>query len=137
MGNSIINSKIIYSRQVEQELLKWIQKYSHRKIFLATEEKVDCEYRADNSSWFPGNEYCNDDFFLYDENLENRQRLTIFDRHQLHSPVWLPIDGISPTWAQSAQRLLGCGDASDFPGGADAVHWQPDRAVKLMAVENG
>ena len=41
MGNSIINSKIIYSRQVEQELLKWIQKYSHRKIFLATEETVD------------------------------------------------------------------------------------------------
>lgn len=41
MGNSIINSKIIYSRQVEQELLKWILKYSQRKIFLATEETVD------------------------------------------------------------------------------------------------
>jgi len=66
--------------------------------YLATEEKVDCEYRADNDSWFPGNEYCNNDYFLYNENLEDRQRLTIFDVPQLHSPIWLPIEGIGPTW---------------------------------------
>lgn len=41
MGNSTLNSKIIYSRQIEKELLKWIQKYNGRKIFLATEETVD------------------------------------------------------------------------------------------------
>jgi len=41
MGNSIIYSKIIYSRWPEQELLKWIEKYTPGKIFLATEETVD------------------------------------------------------------------------------------------------
>jgi len=41
MGNSIIYSKIIYSRWPEQELLKWIVKYTPGKIFLATEETVD------------------------------------------------------------------------------------------------
>jgi 3-dehydroquinate synthase len=41
MENSKINSKIIYSRDPEQELLKWIGKYTPGKVFLATEETVD------------------------------------------------------------------------------------------------
>jgi 3-dehydroquinate synthase len=41
MGNSKINSKIIFSRNLEQELLKWIGKYNPGKIFLATEETVN------------------------------------------------------------------------------------------------
>ncbi len=41
MGNSTIKSKIIYTRQIEQELSNWIKKYSQRKIFLATEETVN------------------------------------------------------------------------------------------------
>lgn len=66
--------------------------------YLATHENVDCEYRADDSSWFPGNEYCNDDFFLYNGNIEDRQRLTKLFRYQLHNPVWLPIEDVSPFW---------------------------------------
>jgi 3-dehydroquinate synthase len=41
MGNSKINSKIIYSRNPEQELLKWFGNYNPGKIFLATEETVN------------------------------------------------------------------------------------------------
>jgi 3-dehydroquinate synthase len=41
MGNSKINSKIIFSHNLEQELLKWIGKYNPGKIFLATEETVN------------------------------------------------------------------------------------------------
>lgn len=41
MGNSTIYSKIIYSRLVEQKLLKWIQKYNPGKVFLATEQTID------------------------------------------------------------------------------------------------
>ncbi len=41
MGNSKINSKIIYSRNPEQELLKWIGNYTLGKVFLATEETVN------------------------------------------------------------------------------------------------
>ena len=41
MGNSTNNSKIIYSRLPEEELSVWIEKYSTRKVFLATEETVD------------------------------------------------------------------------------------------------
>ena len=41
MGNSTIYSKIIYSQLVEQELLKWIDKYTPGKVFLATEDSVD------------------------------------------------------------------------------------------------
>lgn len=41
MGNSIIYSKIIYSQLPEQELSKWIEKYTPGKVFLATEETVD------------------------------------------------------------------------------------------------
>lgn len=41
MGNSTISSKIIYSRQPEQELLIWIDKYTSGKVFLATEETVN------------------------------------------------------------------------------------------------
>ena len=72
--------------------------------YLATYEKVDCEYRADNDSWFPGNEYCNEDFFFYEGTLENRQRLTVDSQYQLHSPVWLPIDGVSQIWEVRSPR---------------------------------
>lgn len=41
MGNSKIYSKIIYSRLIERELSKWIEKYPTGKVFLATEETVD------------------------------------------------------------------------------------------------
>jgi len=41
MGNSKINSKIIYSRNPEQKLLKWIENYTPGKVFLATEETVN------------------------------------------------------------------------------------------------
>ena len=41
MGNSKIYSKIIYSCFIEQELLKFIKKYSKGKVFLATEETVN------------------------------------------------------------------------------------------------
>jgi 3-dehydroquinate synthase len=41
MGNSTICSKIIYTRQPEQELLIWIEKYTAGKVFLATEETVN------------------------------------------------------------------------------------------------
>jgi 3-dehydroquinate synthase len=41
MGNSKIYSKIIYSRQLEQELSAWIKKYPEGKVFLATEETVN------------------------------------------------------------------------------------------------
>ncbi len=41
MGNSKIYSKIIYSRELEQELQVYIDKYPKGKVFLATEEKVD------------------------------------------------------------------------------------------------
>ena len=41
MGNSTNHSKIIYSRLPEHELTVWIEKYSTRKIFLATEETVN------------------------------------------------------------------------------------------------
>ncbi len=41
MGNSKIYSKIIYSRQLEEELSGWVQKYPKGKVFLATEETVD------------------------------------------------------------------------------------------------
>jgi 3-dehydroquinate synthase len=41
MGNSKINSKIIYSRAPEQELLTFIEKYTPGKVFLATEETVN------------------------------------------------------------------------------------------------
>jgi len=41
MGNSTIYSKIIYNRSPEHELLKWIEKYTPGKVFLATEETVD------------------------------------------------------------------------------------------------
>ena len=41
MGNSTICSKIIYTRLPEQELLKWIEKYTPGKVFLATEETVN------------------------------------------------------------------------------------------------
>ena len=41
MGNSKICSKIIYTRQPEQELLTWIEKYPAGKVFLATEETVN------------------------------------------------------------------------------------------------
>ncbi len=68
--------------------------------YLASFEKVDCEYRADNDSWFPGNEYCNEELFLYDQNLENRQRVTKFERQtNFYNPVWLPIEGTGPIWA--------------------------------------
>jgi len=40
MGNSKINSKIIYSRNLEKELFTWIKKYPKGKVFLATEETV-------------------------------------------------------------------------------------------------
>jgi 3-dehydroquinate synthase len=41
MGNSKIYSKIIYSRNLERELSKWIEKYPKGKVFLATEETVN------------------------------------------------------------------------------------------------
>ena len=41
MGNSTIYSKIIYTREVEAELLKWIGNYSSARIFLATEDIVN------------------------------------------------------------------------------------------------
>ncbi|MBK6283552.1 MAG: hypothetical protein IPF54_13690 [Draconibacterium sp.] len=41
MGNSTICSQIIYSRIPEQELLKWIEKYTTGKVFLATEDTVN------------------------------------------------------------------------------------------------
>ena len=41
MGNSAIYSKIIYSRQPENELLPWIEQYPKGKVFLATEETVN------------------------------------------------------------------------------------------------
>ena len=41
MGNSKINSKIIYSRAPEQELLTFIEKYTPGKVYLATEETVN------------------------------------------------------------------------------------------------
>jgi len=41
MGNSKINSKIIFSRNPEQKLLKWIENYTPGKVFLATEETVN------------------------------------------------------------------------------------------------
>jgi len=41
MGNSKINSKIIFSRNPEQKLLKWIENYTPEKVFLATEETVN------------------------------------------------------------------------------------------------
>jgi 3-dehydroquinate synthase len=52
MGNSTIQSKIIYSRKVEEELSKWIQEYSQRKIFLATEETVDQLWISKFESFF-------------------------------------------------------------------------------------
>jgi 3-dehydroquinate synthase len=41
MGNSTISTEIIYSRKPEQELFKWIEKYTPGKVFLATEETVN------------------------------------------------------------------------------------------------
>ena len=41
MENSKIYSKIIYSRELEQELQVYIDKYPKGKVFLATEERVD------------------------------------------------------------------------------------------------
>ena len=41
MENSKIISKIIYSRLIEKELEKWIEKYPAGKVFLATEETVN------------------------------------------------------------------------------------------------
>ncbi len=41
MENSTIYSKIIYTRQVEEELLLWIEKYPVGKVFLATEDNVN------------------------------------------------------------------------------------------------
>lgn len=41
MGNSKINSKIIYCRKPEEELLKWLGKYNSGKVFLASEETVN------------------------------------------------------------------------------------------------
>jgi 3-dehydroquinate synthase len=55
MGNSTIQSKIIYSRQIEQELLKWIQSYKGRKIFLATEETIDKLWISKFDSFFQSN----------------------------------------------------------------------------------
>ncbi len=41
MGNSKIYSKIIYSRQLEEELSEWVKKYTNGRVFLATEEIVN------------------------------------------------------------------------------------------------
>ncbi|MCD6354251.1 MAG: 3-dehydroquinate synthase [Prolixibacteraceae bacterium] len=41
MENSKIYSKIIFSHQIEKELLPWINQYPREKVFLATEENVD------------------------------------------------------------------------------------------------
>ncbi|MEN8116742.1 MAG: 3-dehydroquinate synthase [Bacteroidota bacterium] len=50
MGNSTINSRIIYSRNLEQELQPFVEKYPAGKVFLATEETVNklwgAEYEA-------------------------------------------------------------------------------------------
>ena len=41
MEKSKIYSKIIYNRQIEKELLPWIENYPAGKVFLATEETVN------------------------------------------------------------------------------------------------
>jgi len=41
MGNSKIYSKIIYTRELEQELTPFIEKYPVGKVFIASEETVD------------------------------------------------------------------------------------------------
>ncbi len=52
MGNSKIYSKIIYSRQLEKELKKWIENYPKGKVFLATEENVDKLWISKYDSFF-------------------------------------------------------------------------------------
>ncbi len=54
MGNSTIYSKIIYSRELEKELLPFIQQYPKGKIFLATEETVDKLWTSEYSSFLEG-----------------------------------------------------------------------------------
>lgn len=72
--------------------------YSPDFHYLATIEKVDCRYVSTNSSWYPGEEKCVTDIFLYDANGENRQRLTTFDAGFYVRPVWLPLSETSPIW---------------------------------------
>lgn len=55
MGNSKIYSKIIYSRQLQQELEVWIEKYPKGKVFLATEETVDRLWVSKFDSFFDAN----------------------------------------------------------------------------------
>ncbi len=55
MGNSTICSKIIYSRFPEQELLKWIEKYTSGKVFLATEETVNGMWISNFDDFFKSN----------------------------------------------------------------------------------
>jgi 3-dehydroquinate synthase len=52
MGNSKIYSKIIYSRQLEEELSIWIGKYPIGKVFLATEERVNQLWVSKYDSFF-------------------------------------------------------------------------------------
>ncbi len=52
MGNSKIYSKIIYSRQLTEELSKWIEKYPDKKVFLATEETVNQLWTSKFDSFF-------------------------------------------------------------------------------------
>jgi len=55
MGNSKIYSKIIYSRLSEQELLRWIEKYTPGKVFLATEETVNNLWISKYDDFFKAN----------------------------------------------------------------------------------
>jgi 3-dehydroquinate synthase len=55
MGNSKINSKIIFSRNPEQELCEWIGKYNSGKIFLATEETVNKLWISKYDDFFKSN----------------------------------------------------------------------------------
>ena len=55
MGNSKICSKIIYSRLPEQELLRWIEKYTPGKVILATEETVNDLWISKYDDFFNAN----------------------------------------------------------------------------------
>ena len=55
MENSKINSKIIYGRNTEQELLKWIGKYNSGKVFLSTEEIVNKLWISKYDDFFKSN----------------------------------------------------------------------------------
>lgn len=55
MENSKINSKIIYGRKPEQELLKWIGKYNSGKVFLSTEETVNKLWISKYDDFFKSN----------------------------------------------------------------------------------